>query len=348
MLIYWSLFIVFTAGTILSQANETRRPWLLFVLLASIPTILMIGLRWKIGPDWIAYIEIFKYTHLFTFKQALFHVDPGFFLLNWQLGQLDAPFWVLNLVCGLILIAGLTAFCLRQPNPWLAYLLAFPYLVIVIGMSGARQSAALGFLFFALNAFDDGKLLRMAVLVVIGALFHSSVLLMLSLLLFSYDQKSVQRIAMICLVVIIFIFAFQSAFTVYAARYSSIRIQSGGLVYRLAMNTFAAAAYFAFRDKLAFPSHMSKLWRNFSICTFALVALAVALPSSTAVDRFLLYLFPLQFAVLGRLPRALAPHRSPSFVTVAMIAYAAAVQIMFLNFGTYSSYYVPYQSIFDV
>jgi hypothetical protein len=114
------------------------------------------------------------------------------------------------------------------------------------------------------------------------------------------------------------------------------------------MNALAAAVYFVFRNKLSFPEHQAKLWRNFSICTVALVGLALVIPSSTAVDRFLLYLFPLQFAVLGRLPRALVPERSPSFATVVVIAYAAAVQIMFLNFGTYSSYYVPYRSIFDV
>ena len=85
MLIYWCLFLVLIAGTILSQSRDERRPWLLFVLFASIPTILMIGLRWKIGPDWIAYIEIYKYAQLFTFNQALIHIDPGFFLLNWAL-----------------------------------------------------------------------------------------------------------------------------------------------------------------------------------------------------------------------------------------------------------------------
>ena len=346
MLIYWSLFLVLTAGTVLSQANDGRRPWFLFIVFASIPTILMIGLRWKIGPDWAAYVEIFQYTRLFTLDQAVIHTDPGFFLVNWGLGQIGTPFWVLNLVCGAILVFGLTAFCLRQPNPWLSYLLAFPYLVIVIGMSGARQSAALGFLFLALNAFEDRRLLRMAALTVIGALFHSSLVLMLPLLLFSYGQKSVQRAAMLCLILIIFTFEFQHAFTVYAARYSSLKIQSGGLAYRLAMNSLAAVSFFVFRHKLGFTEHQSKLWRNFSICTLALVLLALVVPSSTAIDRFLLYLFPLQFAVLGRLPRALVPERSPSFVTVAVIGYAVAVQLMFLNFGTYSNFYVPYRSIF--
>ena len=348
MLIYWSLFVILAAGTMLSQAGDARRPWFFLVAFVSVPTALMIGVRWKIGPDWVGYVEIFKYTQLFTFKQALLHFDPAFFLMYWETGHLGAPFWVTNVFCGVVFVYGLTAFCLRQPNPWLTYLLALPYLVIVIGMSGARQSVALGFLFLALNAFEDGKLMRVAVLTVVGALFHSSLLLMLPLLLISCDRKSVQRAAIVCLIVIVFIFEFQSTFSIYVSRYSSIRIQSGGLVYRLAMNALAAAAYFVFRNKLGFPEHQRRLWRNFSICTLALVGLALVIPSSTAVDRFLLYLFPLQFAVLGRLPRAIVPNRGLSFATVAVIAYAAAVQIMFLNFGTYSNYYVPYQSIFDV
>ena len=346
MLIYWSLFLVLTAGTVLSQPNGTRR-WVLFVFVASIPTILMIGLRWKIGPDWIAYIEIYKYTKLFTFKQAFLHVDPGFFLLQWGLGWMGAPFWVLNFVCGLIFVAGLTAFCQRQSNAWLAFLLAFPYLVIVIGMSGLRQSLALGFLFFALNAFEDRRLYRVTIFTLAGALFHSSAILMLPVFLFSYDKKLVQRGAVLCLIAIIFVYEFQSAFNVYMVRYSSLRIQSGGLVYRLAMNGIAAGAFLLFNRKLAFPRHLNRLWLNFSLCTLALIPLALAVPSSTAIDRFLLYLFPLQFAVLSRLPRALVPERNPSLVTVAVISYAAAVQIIFLSFGTYASYYVPYRSIFD-
>ena len=347
MLIYWTLFLVLTAGTVLSRPRHDRRPWLLFILFASIPTILMIGLRWKIGPDWPEYVEIFNYARLFTLDQALLHIDPGFFLLIWELGQNGAPFWMLNFICGVVFVAGLTAFSLRQPNPWLCYLLAFPYLVIVIGMSGLRQSMALGFLFFALNAFEDRRLYRLALLTILAALFHSSALLMVPIFLFSFREKSAQRAAMLCFILILFLYQFQTSFDIYAARYASQKIQSGGLVYRLAMNGLAVTLYFAFGQRLRFPDHMSRLWRNFALSTLALVFLAFVVPSSTAVDRFLLYLFPLQFAVLGRLPSALVPERSPSLVTLAVISYAAAVQIVFLGFGTFASYYVPYLSLLN-
>jgi hypothetical protein len=76
--------------------------------------------------------------------------------------------------------------------------------------------------------------------------------------------------------------------------------------------------------------------------------LVVLVPSSTAVDRFLLYLFPLQFFVLSRMPRALAETRnSAAQLTGLVIGYAALVQITFLFFGTFSTAYLPYRSILN-
>jgi len=191
--VYWTIFVILAAGALLNHEDRGARSPLLFLALASIPTALMIGLRWRIGPDWPGYEIIYGYSHLFSFGQSLGRPDAGFFLLMWLLHQLSAPFWALNLVCGIVFVAGLTAFSFRQPNPWLAYLVAFPYLVIVVAMSGDRQSIALGLMFFALNAFQRGHLIRFVVLVLAGALFHGSVLLIIPLGLLSYAQNSVQR-----------------------------------------------------------------------------------------------------------------------------------------------------------
>jgi hypothetical protein len=69
-------------------------------------------------------------------------------------------------------------------------------------------------------------------------------------------------------------------------------------------------------------------------------------PSSTAIDRFLLYLFPLQFVVLSRVPRIFTINREPAGqITFLVIGYAGLVQVTFLVFGTYASYYIPYRSI---
>jgi len=348
MFIYWSLFLVLAVGAFLSRGQESRRLRLPLILFVGLPTALMIGLRWRIGPDWPAYASIYKISGLGSFSTLAGRDDPGFRILCWSLQQVHAPFWVLNTICGTIFVTGLLMFCRRQPNPWLAYLVAFPYLVIVVAMSGDRQSIALGCLFVALLLFEDGKLYRSLALVLFGGLFHASVLLMLPLLLLSYAQNGLQRTSLFVLLLVLGVHFFNDTFATYARRYSAENIQSAGVMYRLAMNTLAALVYLGWRGWFDLDERSAKLWLNVSFCTLGLVASLALIPSSTAIDRFLLYLFPLQFVVFGRLPRAFAGDRQLATVlTVGVIGYAAAVQATFLTYGAFSRFYVPYRSIFD-
>lgn len=345
--VYWGLFCILALGALLNRPDSRGRR-IMFILLAAIPTTLMIGLRWKTGTDWVSYIEIFNYTKLFSLQQMLSRGDRGFNLLLWILHRFNSPFWGLNLACGLVFVTGLTAFCRRQPNPWLTFLVAFPYLVIVIGMSGDRQAIALGFLFIALNTFEEGKIYRFIILLFIAALFHGSVLLIVPIGIFSFTRNHLQRTLLLIVALGLGYYYFFGVFDVYSARYSKTIIQSSGTVYRFGMNGAAAATYLILRRKLGFTENEAKLWRNFSFATLAIGTLLVAFPSSTAIDRFLLYLFPLQFAVFGRLPTLASNRAQSGQLTLAVIAYAAAVQIVFLVFGTFASEFVPYRSILSL
>src|SRR4051794_20538653 len=184
MLLYWAMFTILALGALLSRGQSRASGTL--ILFAFLPTAVMIGSRWQIGPDWTGYIEIFNYTKLYSLAQSAAHGDPAFFLLQWLLHQLSAPFWVENAICGTVFAAGLTAFCGRLPNPWIGFLLAFPYLVIVIAMSGNRQALALGIFFFALNAFERRQLAKFILLTMFAALFHASAIVMLPIGLLSY------------------------------------------------------------------------------------------------------------------------------------------------------------------
>lgn len=348
MFIYWAIFLVLATGALLNSEVRRDRTRLLLVTLVTVPTALMIGLRWQIGPDWPAYASIYSYSGLYSFAENLGKDDPGFKILCWLLHELHQPFWVLNAVCGTMFAAGLTAFCQRQHNPWLAYLVAFPYLVIVVAMSGDRQSVALGFLFFALNAFERGRLYRFVLFILLAALFHGSALLMLPVCLLSYTSSRAQRVLLLLLGLGLGVHFFRETFSIYAHRYSLEKIQSAGVFYRLAMNSLSAIFFLLFQRRFEFEERQTKLWRNISLCTLGLIPLLAYVPSSTAIDRFLLYLFPLQFVVLNRLPKVLSADRQiVGLLTLVVISYAALVQVTFLNFGAYSRYYVPYRSIFD-
>jgi hypothetical protein len=344
--IYWGLFLTIALGALLNREEHSNRSRWLFILLAAIPTILMIGLRWKVGPDWAAYQEIFGLTKFYSFWDSISHEDPGFYLLQWVLHQVSFPFWVENLICGTVLVAGLISFCRRQPNPWLAFLVAFPYMVIVIGMSGNRQSLALGFLFFALNAFEDERLVRFAVLTFVAALFHGSALLMLPLCLLAHSENELQRVALLLLTAVIGYYVFREAYSLYSTRYSMEKLQSFGVAYRLAMNDLAAVIFLLFERRFEISDRQKRLWRVLSIASLAIAGLLLIIPSSTAVDRFILYLFPLQFVVMSHLPKVLtADRKAAGQLTLAVIAYAAAIQGVFLFFGVFADRYLPYRSL---
>jgi hypothetical protein len=323
-----------------------RSRWFPLAFVAGLPTALMISLRWKVGPDWASYASIYRFSALESFSDGLRREDPGFRILCSTLQQFHAPFWALNAVCGTVFVVGLLVFCSAQPKPWLTYLLAFPYLVIVVAMSGERQSVALGVLFLALNAFARAQLFRFTCLILAGALFHASLLLVLPIALLSYAGKPWQRALLLLIVVSFGVHFFHDTFSIYARRYSLEKIQSAGVIYRLAMNSIPAVIYLLWQKKFGVDEPQSKLWRYVALWTLSLIPLMAVVPSSTAIDRFLLYLFPLQFVVLGRVPSTFAADRKLAAVlTLLLIAYAAAIQAMFLTTGTYAKYYVPYRSI---
>jgi hypothetical protein len=346
--IYWALFAVIAAGALLNQHEERERARWLLLICASLPTVLMIGLRWKVGPDWDAYLDIFGVTRFWSMQHIAGRGDWGFGLLLWLLHRAEAPFWILNLIIGVIFVGGLTAFCRRQPNPWLAYLVAFPYLVVVVGLSGLRQSAALGFLFFALNEFERGRLIRFTLLLVIGASFHASAVVMLPICLLSYTRNNLQRAVLLLVAALLASHFLADTFAIYARRYGSTAIQSSGVLYRVAMNGLAAVLFLGFRNRFTMEEHERRLWRNFSLLTFGLAAILLFVPSSTAVDRLLLYLFPLQLVVLSRVPLVLGRERQAAGqLSWAIIVYSAAIQAVFLLFGVAAAGYVPYRTIFS-
>jgi hypothetical protein len=349
MFVYWAIFTVLALGALLNQNTGPQKSAIGVVALASLPILAMIAFRWEVGPDWSAYVEIFRFTRNYSLSHALSHSDPAFFVLNWLAHQLSGPFWLVNLIYGVIFVGGLTAFALRQPNPWLVFVLAFPYLVIVVAMSGARQAAAIGFFFFALNAFASGRIFRFVVLAIIAALFHASALLMLPICALSYSKSRAQSALLVVIAIVLGWAYFSEAFGVYTERYSSERVQSFGVGYRLAMNALPALIFLSFPRSFGVEEHQRLLWRNLSLISLAAIALVFVLPSSTALDRFILYIFPLQFFVLGRVPYVFAKDRGTSGLLILLcIGYAALIQIVFLSFGTFAKAYVPYQSIFDI
>jgi hypothetical protein len=104
------------------------------------------------------------------------------------------------------------------------------------------------------------------------------------------------------------------------------------------MSVIAALIFLSRPDRFGFSTFELRVWRYFSYASVGFLVLLFVLPFSTAVDRMALYTFPLQLAVLSRVPLAFPQQGSRALV----VGYSLAVQLVWLNFASHAGYWVPY------
>jgi hypothetical protein len=304
-------------------------------------TALMIGLRFEVGADWRAYKLIFSYAGYADLGHALAIGEPGYQFLNWVVRQLGVEIWLVNLICASIFSWGLFRFAQAQPSPWLAVLVAVPYLIIVVAMGYSRQAVAIGILMAGLAAVHRGaSTLRFAVYVALAATFHKTAVVSLPLVVFSSERNKVVNIVVGLVATYFFYISFLAdSVDGFVRNYIVAQYSSQGAAIRVAMIVVPATLFLFLQRRLGFSDRERRIWFFYSLAAFGLLALLLVLPSSTAVDRLALYILPLQMAVLSRVPNVVGSRQG----TIMVVLYSLAVQFVWLNFATDSIFWVPYK-----
>lgn len=363
---YWLLWSFFFLGVMLSQRQPqpsaqsldyapgtpasapTFYPGLsLMAMLGLIGMTLMIGLRYDVGGDWEAYEFIFKRAGLRTLDQTFAQGDPAYAFLNWLAQQVGGEVWLVNLVCGALTVWGVAALARREPQPWLSLLLAIPYLIVVVAMGYTRQAAALGLLMVGLaGLLRNGSIARLVCWTVLAALFHKSAIICLPLVAFTGQRgKFVDLVLLASAGIALYTILLQDSIDLLVKNYIGARYSSAGAAIRISMSLLPSLIFLLFRRRLGFDEAEDKLWRNFSFVAIGATVALLLSPSSTAVDRVALYLLPIQFVVLARIPGVLV---SRSLGTLLVTAYSAAVLFTWLNFAVYADKWIPYRIWFVV
>jgi hypothetical protein len=341
---YWFLFAYFALGALVASpfsAVTKSKPNVLYTFGAIILTI-FIGLRYKVGGDWLTYQFMFRQAGPVDFLKTLSMGDPAYQAVNWASYQIGAGIWLVNSVCAAVFVWGLFRFCRTQPAPWLAVLLAIPYMVIVVAMGYTRQAVALGILMAGIAAFlRSASLPRFAIYVVAAALFHKTAVVVFPLVALGTQRNRLTNFLLVTAGgVLLYDVFLGDAMDNFVRNYVSAQYSSQGAFIRLLMNAVAAAAYWIVGRYLNFNVLEAKVWRNFSIASVICLGLLMVVPSSTAIDRVSLYLLPLQIAVIGRLPLIF---KSRFFIIFVIIIYCFAIEFIWLNFGQFSKLWVPYR-----
>ena len=343
------MFAYFAVGTILTRENQSawRSPTPLLLVTGAGLVCLAIGLRYKVGADWETYRFLFSYAGYADLGRALAMGDPGYQFVNWFVQRLGGQIWLVNLLCGLIFTWGLYRFARSQPDPWLCFAVAMPYLVTVVAMGYSRQAVAIGIIMAGLAAMLRGASIpRFAIYVACAALFHKTAVVVLPLVIFSADRnRLLNLLAGVAGTILLWDLFLAESVEGFVENYVRTEYSSQGAAIRLGMNLIPAVMFLLFRNQLRFEQREYRMWLYFAAAALLMPLLLLVTPSSTAVDRLALYLIPIQVAVLPRLQYLF---KGRSFGRALILLYAGLVMFVWLNFAAHARYWVPYSVYPDV
>lgn len=344
---YFVLFSLWLLGSIqFSSAKGTAQERLLYGA-ALLFTTLMVGLRYRVGGDWVTYEEMYQDIALQPLAASFGLTEPAYAFLNWISAKFDGGVYVGNLGCAIVFMLGLSSLVRRQPNPWLAMAVAIPYLVIVVGMGYTRQAAAIGIICWAIATVDRDGVWKIIGKVAFAALFHKTAILFLPVLLAPVAKRNLLAgLIGVAGFVVLAVVALRSSSANLVTNYVNSDYQSSGATIRIAMNVTAAGIFFAIRKRLILPASQKLVWTVMSgLAVISIVSLVYA-SSSVGTDRLALFLIPLQVFVYGNLPFLPSYSRqSGILMTFVIIGYSFAVQYVYFVHGTFSYTWLPYRNI---
>ncbi len=331
------------AGMALFTSGHFRKTNMIPWYLVGFAFIFIIGLR-ACGGDLGNYISRFNDTKGLTLLHVISKGDPGHKLLYWLFNDFDFGFYMVDTIYAAIFIFGLIKFSRDQINPWIAFSVAVPYLVIVVAMGYTRQSVAIGLFMIAITYLRKGRLKTYVALIFIAATFHKTAILMLPLGFLLYGTGRTLRILMLIPIMYggwdLLLAGQQEQMW---KNYVEAEMESQGALIRVFMNFIPAVLLLIYRKEWKRTFNDYSFW--FWIALGSIITMGLVNVASTAVDRMALYFIPIQLVVYARLPYLARKMISPLFIKGMILFWYLAVLFVWLNFASHSNMWLPYTNI---
>jgi len=347
---YWLFFLV-PAYMAITRPKQIWSSSLSLVLLLLVS--IFVGFRYQVGGDWEIYLENQLNNSGLSFLNVIQNTieDPGYEFLAWASDSVGFGIYGVNFICAVLFSTGLIRFCRAQPRPWLALTLSIPYLVIVVAMGYTRQSVAIGLIMLALLSLEKYNLPAFFLQIAAGALFHKTAVVIIALALPSI-LSSGKLINKIFSLLLVFLIALSLFYTFLAPRldfyvfgYEDQAMQSEGAAIRVAMVVIPAFIVVLFSQRFRLIASQQFVWLALAYASIACLVLLAVLKSSTVVDRLALYCIPLQMFVGSRLIDLKLVNVPKSVALSLIVAAAAMVQFVWLNYAITAFAWLPYQNI---
>lgn len=340
--VYWLMFLMPFLGSIRSY-NVGYDIKFIFNLFFIVFFSILIGFRYKVGGDWDSYAYMQATYDIYQVREINFlHNDFLYFILLALSNQLNLDVWFPNLICGLILVTGVVAFCNQQRHYYLALLVCVPYLFIVVGMGYSRQAAAIGFIFFALSVLHNRKVFLFLLFIFFGSLFHKSCLIVVPFGLLAISGNKRIFIFLGSLFLVLGIVTYSQISEAVQNYIGDQANESRGALIRIILSVIPSALILRYHKLLLKDINAKAFWRYFSLVP--LFALPLVPFASNLTDRLLLYSIPIQAFCFSRLDLLFDDYVNRQLINFLVVLIYCSVLFIWINFGAHSSYWIPYRS----
>jgi hypothetical protein len=316
--------------------------------IAFIVLVLFVGLRHKVGMDWNNYLLMISRVVDVPLTDAFAVAEPGYAMLLWLSGAAGAGVYGANLVGAVIFLFGVFRFASRCPSPWVALAAAFPFLIVVVGMSANRQAIAIGLLLWLVAGWQEFTLRKRVAITLMAALFHFSAIFFLIFSALDLKLRPGYKLV-VGLVMLTLMLAFlqmsggaQYYDQLYVTGQSEITYSPGALMHVL-LNGLPALLVVAggiFRKQL-FPNSLmvQMAWVAMSLIPLALVF-------SAASGRMTLYLFPVSMYAFSALPAMMSSGVQRAAIRTLLAGVMSFMLWYWLAFANSSLAHIPYNNVF--
>lgn len=347
MIVYIAIYFLFSIAAYLTYSR--KRSGALAVTFGAFLIVFM-GTRYEVGCDWWGYTLRFNnmYINFGDWMEGFRLGEGGFHLIN--LMSLDAG-WGFNgvvLIAAMICVASLVRFSFLAPHPASLIAIAFPILVVQLGMSGLRQALATAMLMLACVAFVKGKRLMTGGWIVAASQFHTSSIALLPISALARTNISTKYVlSAVVLLSPLAGWLLGDRLEVYSDRYIEQiygENASGGawIRYAIASLPFLILAWQRNRVAARHPE-LYPLLKLFGLMCLGL--LGAGLVSSVALHRLVYYVLPVSLLCLLCVSDAAFSSGNRRVArALPFLIYGAYIVTWFVSSRHATSCYVPYES----
>jgi len=342
-------FILLLIPSLFALFNTRRLSLALWCLTFFIFAI-FVGLRNKVGPDWMQYGYIHSSIAYYDFWEVISQAEPLSYLLFWISETSGAQVYLSNAVAAIIMLWGVFAFARRTANPWLALVTATPYFIMVMGMSGMRQTIAAGIILLLFSRWERYGIIARASYILIAAMFHTSALINNLFLIIKMQIRFRYKIILGSIITLATLYL-STEVGIYAdniVRYQQRYLEgtfidkSLGSLYHVAMIAVPAILGFIFRKRITPTIHNPSLLSFGLYASLGILFLNFFYP--TIASRLTVYLYFLPMMVYPAFVATFG-RRAQLGSIFAVIAFHMLILMTWFQFGNHAFAYIPYRNI---